>query len=86
MEYPRKPRYFKSAYQTEVDRRKAITTAYQTLYKELYEENKRLKKTVTQLQRNNYMDQSTILILELEVERNREAIKNLESNLKGLSK
>ena len=86
MNYPKKPRYFKSAYQIEVDRRLAITAAYQTLYKEVYEENKKLKKTLAQLQRNNYMDQSTIQILELENERNKEAITNLEDNLRGLSK
>lgn len=65
MDYPRKPRCFKSAYQIEIDRRKAITAAYQTLYKELYEENKKLRKSLAAIQREYYMRGMAIKTLQL---------------------
>mgnify|MGYP001220111675 CR=1 FL=1 len=97
MTYPRKPRCFKSDYQIEVERRQAITAAYQTLYKEAYEENKKLKKDLAQIQREFYMKGLAILNLEIDIEHRDETIadlrigimsrddtiKNLNNDLKG---
>ena len=76
MQYPRKPTCFKSAYQIEELRRKAITAAYQTLYKEESEKNEKLRKTIRQMQQNHFLLQRDFLQLErdlnTEIERNRQ--------------
>lgn len=86
MEYPRKPRCFKSAYQIEVDRRKAITAAYQTLYKELYEENKKLRKSLAQIQRDHFHATNTFQYLETTITHQNETIERLNNKLKGKTK
>ena len=89
MTYPRKPRCFKSDYQIEVERRQAITAAYQTLYKEVYEENKKLKKNLAQIQRDHFHTKNTNHYLEVELDRQKEeltVVLNEFNEWKGITK
>jgi len=71
MSYPRKSRGFpQTDFEIETTRRKAITAAYKTIFQEMSDENNKLRKTVQQLHRANYMNERTILSLETEIERN----------------
>jgi len=74
MDYPKKPRYFKSDYEIEVTRRKAITSAYQTLCEELYAEQKRLKETIAKLTKGNNIQKRAHYFLEIELERCKENV------------
>lgn len=86
MDYPRKPKCFKSAWRIEEERRKAITTAYQTLYKELYEENKKLRKNLTQIQRDLYMSNLSNVELRTDVAHRDYTIETLNNALKETTK
>ena len=72
MDYPKKPKYFKSDYELEVTRRKAITSAYQTLCEELYAEQKRLKEKIAKLQKDNNILKRVHYFTAIELERCKE--------------
>jgi hypothetical protein len=74
MDYPKKPRYFKSEFEIEVDRRKAITSAYQTLCEELYAEQKRLKERIAKLQQSNNILKRVQYFTEIDLERRKENV------------
>jgi cell division protein FtsB len=74
MDYPKKPRYFKSEFEIEVDRRKAITSAYQTLCEELYAEQKRLKERIAKLQKGNNILKRVQYFTEIDLERRKENV------------
>jgi hypothetical protein len=86
MDYPRKPRHFKSEFEIEVDRRKAITTAYQTLYQEVYEENKKLRRALAQVQRDHYALGCTKAYLTDELDRQYLNVKTLKNEMEGTTK
>jgi hypothetical protein len=83
MNYPKKPKYFKSDYEIEVGRRKAITSAYQTLCEELYAEQKRLKESIAKLQKGNNILKRVQYFTEIDLERSKETVNNI---LKGRTK
>lgn len=81
MDYPKKPKYFKSDYEIEVDRRKAITSAYQTLCEELYAEQKRLKERIAKLTKCTNIQKRVNYFMEIDLERSKETVNNLEIDL-----